>query len=182
MKKLTSSLAVAGLAAALAGCSPADKPPPPSSGDTAPGSARPPACTPTTQVNITDVTVASDGNSATIKVAPGDVPVNGPNPGVNWRLPNGYTFETADGVFFPVQTPPQPSGPAASSTTNNGTEFKWCFTSNPSGARWKYSIKFHATGGTPATVWLCDPFIVNADGIMGKSVRPPPVISCGKAP
>jgi len=171
-----------GAAAVMAGC---DKKASPVTGKPVAAAASAPTTAscppPLKQVTINQITVS--GATATIKVNPGarDIPNTGG--GVQWKFSgNAYNF-TADGVnFVKPNYPSQPaSGPSSSGFGSDATEFVVCFvdTTALGNVEWHYNIKFFATA-TPATIWICDPTIVNhGSGISTDDVQD---VNCTIAP
>jgi hypothetical protein len=160
--------------AALVGCSKSDTTA--ATGPAASATAAPP-CPPESPVKIDNVAVPDSGTTATIRVDPDPRQISQNAGGVRWTLksPQGKTYEfTNDGVTFKANAP---TGPVSS--TPGKTEFVVCFGATPPNQTWPYTIKF-VDKAAPATVWVCDPTIVNRETVDPKAAQA--TVNCTKQP
>lgn len=157
--------------AALAACSPRDNnltpktAPAPSATPAVPaapaGVAAPP-CPPEAPVKIDDIVI--NGSAATVSFNPDPRQIGKNAGGVRWTLksPQGKTYVFAtDGVTF---KPGAPAGPVSAPATGKPDEYVWCFDATTTDLSWPYKVKFYDTT-LPATVWVCDPTIINFEGL-----------------
>lgn len=60
--------------------------------------------------------------------------------------------------------PGAPAGPVSAPATGKPDEYVWCFDATTTDLSWPYKVKFYDTT-LPATVWVCDPTIINFEGL-----------------
>jgi hypothetical protein len=161
----TASIALLAVAA-LAACSPKDKPVPavPAS---APAAAQ--NCLPEAPVKVDHIVIS--GGNATVTVDPEPRQIGQNAQGVRWTLksPQGKTYVFAgNGVVFKSGAPP---GPAASSANADRSQFVWCFNATAPNSTWAYTIRFVDTT-VPGTTWACDPTIINNEVLSPGTAAP----------